>query len=312
MRKLTNMGKLINISENTTFVLCLTSFCGLVFNLVFYKILRNKIINYEDIMVISDKIGIFVAIIFIIFFFFHISAILSLILQLKFFKRESLLRSFSFFVSIISTLMIFGDFALLSDITKEYIHGLEEGIAGEFLVLYLSQGLHLLFIILVILLVILTKKEIHKKVAEEIVLKDESIFINANYIGVLCSISGLGILALSSIFLPLWAISKGIIIITLMVVLPYIIIIIYWLITKVREKIGEWYDEKQYQDITKASLSTLIVSVVLLAVIFAFQYWFNEFNLLNVIWFPLYLFVTILLFSSITLYFSKKDTNIEA
>jgi hypothetical protein len=308
MRKLPNIGKLINISENTTLALCLTSFCGLVFNLVFYEILRNKIINYRDILVISDKIGIYVAIIFIIFFFFHISAILSLILQLKFFKRESLLRSFSFFVSIISTLMIFGDFALLSDITKEYIHGFEEGIAGEFFILYLSQGLHLLFIILVIVLVILTKKEIHKKAAEEIVLKDESIFINANYIGVLCSISGLAILVLSSIFSPLWALRKGIMIITLMVVLPYIMIITYWLITKAREKVGEWYDEKQYQDITKASLITLVASVVLLAVIFALQYWWAEFSLLNVIWFPLYLFLILLLFSSITLYFSKKDT----
>jgi hypothetical protein len=312
MKNETNEGKFISLSENVTLILCLISLCGLIFNLVFYEILRNNIIDSQNILAISGNIEIFVTIIFIVFFIFHISAILSIILQLNFFKRESILRSFTFFVSIISLLMIFGDFALLSDISKEYLYGFMGGIAGEFLVLYFSQGLHLLFIILVVILVIITKKKIYKKASSEIVLKDESIFINANYIGVLCGISGLVILVLLSIFEPVWAIRKGIIIITLMIVLPYIIILIYWFITKAKEKIGEWYDEKQYQDITKASLSTLIVSVVLLAIIFSFQYWFPEFGLLIVIWFPLYLFMIILLFSSITLYFSKKDTDIKA
>jgi len=311
MRKSPNIGKLVNISENATLAFCLISLCGLVFNIVFYEMLRDKINKFKDIIVISDKLEIIAAIIFILFFIFHISAIISLISQLKFFKRESLLRSFSFFISIISLLMIFGDFALLSDISKEYLHGIYEGIAGEFFILYLSQGLHLLFMILVIVLVGLSKKEIRKNPAKKIVLKDESIFINTNYIGILCSISGLLILIILSIFMPLWAIRKGIIILTSMIILPYIIIAVYWLITKVREKIGEWYDEKQYQDITKASLFTLASSVVLLAVIFAFQYWAAGFDLLDVIWFPAYLFTTMLIFSSSTIFLSKKDINME-
>ena len=64
-------------------------------------------------------------------------------------------------------------------------------------------------------------------------------------------------------------------------------------------------------DITKASLFTLALSVVLLAVIFAVQYWAAGFELLDVIWFPVYLFVTILLFSSAIIFLSKKDTNLE-
>jgi len=160
-------------------------------------------------------------------------------------------------------------------------------------------------------LVSLSKKEIRKKPVKEIVLKDESIFINANYIGILCGISGLVILLLLSVFMPVWAIRKGIIIITLMIALPYITITIYWLITKVREKIGEWNDEKQYQDITKASLFTLVFSVALLAVIFAVQYWASRFDLLDVIWFPVYLFAVILLFSSAIIFLSRKDTSME-
>ncbi|MDD5658960.1 MAG: hypothetical protein PHR39_02980 [Actinomycetota bacterium] len=307
MKKKNDMKKLINISENTTLALCLISLCGLVFNIVFYVILRITIINNEDIMIVADKIEVFLAIVFIIFFIFHISAIFSIILQLKFFKRESILRSFSFFVSVISLLMIFGDFALLSDISKEYIGGIKTGIAGEFLILYLSQGLHLLFLVLVIVLTILTKRRIYKKAMEEIVIKDESIFINANYIGVLCSVSGLGLLILLSIYSPLWAIKKGIIAITLMIMLPYIAIAVYWAAVKFKEKAGEWYDEKQYQDLAKASLTTWIVSVILLAVIFAFQYWYSKATILNVIWFPLYLFFSLLIFSSSILYLSKKD-----
>jgi len=303
------MKKLMIISNNATLILCLISIAGFIFTNTFFLMLRNMIINMGDVAGFLDNFSIPVAAAYIIFGFFHLSAILTLILQLNFFKRDNLLRAFLFFVSITSLLMLFGDFALLSDISKEYIFGLP----NEFSILFLSQALHFIFYILTIVLIVQTRKSA-KKIIETVVLKDDSIFINAQYIGILSGISGLVLLAIFSLLylgvykLPLWALKPGIIAISLIAVIPYILIVFYWLIIKLKERISEWYDEKQYTDLTRSSLVALLASVVFLLAVFIIQYIFGNFELLNYTWFPMYFFFTLLLFSSTTLFFNKRKS----
>ena len=301
------MKKLLKISNNTTLVLCSISIAGLIFNNTFYLMLRNIIINMGDVENFIDKFSIPVAGIYLVFGFFHLSAILTLILQLNFFKRDNFLRAFLFFTGTTSLLMLFGDFALMSDITKEYIFGLP----GEFNILFFSQALHFIFYILMIILLVLTRKSVRKK-DEEIVLKDDSIFINAQYIGILSGASGLVLITIFSLLylmvypLPLWALKAGVVVTSLIAVIPYILIVLYWLIIKLKERISEWYDEKQYQDLTKSSLVALLVSIIFLLIVFIMQYIFKNFELLNFIWFPLYFFFILLLFSATTLFFNKR------
>ena len=301
------MKKLMKISNNTTLVLCSISIAGLIFNNTFYLMLRNIIINMGDVENFIDKFSIPVAGIYLVFGFFHLSAILTLILQLNFFKRDNFLRAFLFFTGTTSLLMLFGDFALMSDITKEYIFGLP----GEFNILFFSQALHFIFYILMIILLVLTRKSVRKK-DEEIVLKDDSIFINAQYIGILSGASGLVLITIFSLLylmvypLPLWALKAGVVVTSLIAVIPYILIVLYWLIIKLKERISEWYDEKQYQDLTKSSLVALLVSIIFLLIVFIMQYIFKNFELLNFIWFPLYFFFILLLFSATTLFFNKR------
>jgi len=301
------MKKVINISGKVTFALGILSLCSLIYNLVFYETLRPKVIRFEDISGILDRMEIIAAVAFIIIFFFHISAISTLAFQLKFFKRASLFRSFLFFMAIISLLMVFGDFALLSDIGKEHMAGLET--QGEWVVLYFSQALHFIFIIFLFVLLFLTRKSFLDKFREDIVLKDEAIFINAQYIGIFCGVFGIGVFYAMSALMPLWALRKGIFVISLIAVLPYLLIVIYWLIMKFKEKVGQWYDEKQYQDITKASLTTLIVSIIIMTIIFIAQYFTSDFDFITITWFPFYVFLVLLLFSSSTLYYSKRAAN---
>jgi len=301
------MKQLLKISNNTTLVLCSISIAGLIFNNIFYLMLRNMIINMGDVENFMNQFSIPVTGIYLIFGFFHLSAILTLILQLNFFKRDNFLRAFLFFTSITSLLMLFGDFALMSDISKEYVFGLPV----EFNILFFSQTLHFVFYILMIILLVLTRKSVRKK-DEEIVLKDDSIFINAQYIGILSGVSGLVLITIFSLLylmvypLPLWALKSGVVVTSLIAVIPYILIVFYWLIIKLKERISEWYDEKQYQDLTKSSLVVLLVSIIFLLVVFIMQYIFGNFELLNFIWFPLYFFFILLLFSATTLFFNKS------
>jgi len=304
------MKRLLKISNNTTLVLCSISTAGLIFTNTFFLMLRNMIIYMGDVGSFIDKFSIPVAAIYVIFGFFHLSAIFTLILQLNFFKRDNFLRAFLFFTGTTSLLMLFGDFALLSDISKEYVFGLP----GEFNILFFSQALRFIFYILMIVLLASTRKLVRKG-GEEIVLKDDSIFINAQYIGILSGVSGLILVTTFSLMylavypLPLWAAKAGIVVISLIAIIPYILIVFYWLVIKLKEKISEWYDEKQYQDITKASLVTLTVSIIIMTVIFIIQYFLSTFDFINITWFPFYIILVLLLFSSSALYFSKKAAS---
>jgi len=304
------MKRLMRVSNNTTLVLCSVSIAGLIFANTFYILLRNMITSMGDVETFMNRFSIPIAIVYIIFGFFHLAAIFTLVLELNFFKRDNFLRAFLFFTGIVSLLMVFGDFALMSDISKEYVFGLP----GELNILFFSQVLHLIFCILVIVLLVSSRKSVRKK-SEEIVLKDDSIFINTQYIGILSGISGLALVTIFSTLylrvydLPVWAIKAGIVMSSLMAVIPYILIAIYWLILKLREKTGEWYDEKQYQDITRSSLVALLMSIIFLLIVFIIQYIFGDFELLNFIWFPLYFFFMLLLFSSMTLFFNKRKLS---
>jgi hypothetical protein len=301
------MKKFMKVNHIVAFILGLISIAGLVLTNTLFIMLRSRIINDVDVPAFLDSITLPTAAIYMIFFFFHISALLAIMLQLKFFKRDNFLRAFLFFTGIISLMMLLGDSALMSDISKEYVFGLP----NEFIVLFASQVFHLIFYVLTIILLLMTWKYLRKE--EEVVVKDESIFINTQYIGILSGISGLALVALFSIVytliysVPLWVIKAGIIVMALLAIIPYVLIVIYWLIMKAKVRVNEWYDEKQYQDIAKATLITLPSSVLFMGFIFILQYTISKFEILNFIWFPLFLFFTLLLFSIITLFLNKRD-----
>lgn len=301
------MKRLLKISNNTTLVLCAISLAGLIFTNTFFIILRNMIVGMGDVESFMEEFSIPVTSAYLVFSLFHLSALLTLILQLKFFKRDNFLRAFLFFTGITSLLMLFGDSALASDISKEYIFGIPD----EFYILFISQALHFVFYVLMMVLIISTRKSVGKE-KEEIVLKDDSIFINAQYIGILSGASGLVLISVFSYLystlypLPLWAAKAGILVTSLIAVIPYILIVIYWLIIKLKEKTGEWYDEKQFQDITRASLVTLVSSIIVMTAIFLVQYYVTGSDFIILTWFPFYIFLVLFLFSSSTLYFSKR------
>jgi hypothetical protein len=301
------MKKLMGISEKITLSFLILSIAGFIFNLVLYIRIEIKTVGFDLIDTLIGKTETFAGISFILIVFFHLAAIITIILKLKTAGRESIFLAFVFFTSIISLLMVFGDFALIGDIVKEYKAGLP-GIGSEFALLYLSQLLHLLFYCLVIVFTIMNKraKKCSNLNGAEVPLKDEAVFINAQYIGIFTGTLGLVILASLSIFSPLWAIKKGIVTLCAAMVIPYAAIVIYWLVIKARERVTEWYDEKQFQDVTKAGLISFLSTIIILAIFFVLQNTLTKFPLLNVIWFPLYFFISLLIFSGTIIYMNKR------
>ena len=83
--------------------------------------------------------------------------------------------------------------------------------------------------------------------------------------------------------------------------LPYALTASVWVAERKKERIGEWYDEKQWRDLTLAALVTLVLSVPALAVLLFFP------DLAGVYWFLSYLFIVLFLFSGSALFFGKRD-----
>lgn len=301
------MQNAIGISRKTTAALLVISAAGFIFNSIIYIMLHLKINQGLDIAGLTDRMSVYAGVSTIFLTLFHFAAIATILLTLRVAVKDSVLQSFMFFLSIISLVMIAGDFALCSDIVKEYKAGFTEGLLSEFVILYFSQLIHLIFLVFAVMLIVITaKKSLAANGIKNPALKDEAIFLDVQYVGIFTAIMGLVILIALSLITPFWTIKKGIITLCIVLLLPYIMIVAYWILLKIREKITEWYDEKQLQDVTKASFISMIVSMAILAAFFLIQNLYSSFALMSVIWFPLYFFIIMLVFSSIVLYLNKK------
>jgi hypothetical protein len=305
VKKEEKVKKALKVTGVISIILGFISFCFLINNFMIFEHVRPLTLQFKKLGSDIDKLMIFVGIGFIFTFIFHISSILNLALQLKFFKSPNIVRAFSIFAGVLSILLLVGNLGLLSDIGKESQLGLNT--SGEWIFLYVNHFLHAAFIMLMFGLIISSFQILKKNPPVESAVKDEVVFITAQYIGVFCGV--LGFISLVSYLisgLPFWIVKKAVMPTSVIIVIPYCFIVFYWLIFKLKDKIVNWYDEKQFQDIAKASLTTLIISFPAMSLIYLSKYPDLTENYTTYFWFPFYLFLTLLTFSSSVLYFNRK------
>jgi hypothetical protein len=299
------MKKALKVTGLISIILGFISFCFLINNFMVFEYVRPITMRFVKLGADVDRVMISVGVGFIVIFIFHLFSILNLGLQLKFFKSPNLLRAFSIFAGILSILLLVGNLGLLSDISKESQLGLDT--SGEWIFLYINHIIHAGFIILMFGLIVSYLQVLKKNIRFESAVKDEVVFVTAQYIGILCGTLGLISLAAYLISgLPFWIVKKAVVPTSIIIIMPYCFIVAYWLIFKLKEKIVNWYDEKQFQDIAIASLITLIVSFLAMTLIYMIKYPDLSENYASYFWFPFYLFIILLTFSSSVLYFNKK------
>jgi xanthine/uracil permease len=124
-------------------------------------------------------------------------------------------------------------------------------------------------------------------------------------VGVISGLMGLGLVRMGFIYASGWNPTTHSILGGIVILSPYGLALFYWLITKFQETDRQWFDEKQSQDIGKSALLTLAVITILMILLFAVN--FRQLNgIISMLWLPIYLFSTLLLFSLGNIYFSKK------
>jgi hypothetical protein len=290
------MEKRVKLSSLITLILGFISFSWLIYDSIAFAIISPKIVSLEGLGNLEKTLGALVWMGYLVIFLFHVSAIITLILQLQHHKKPDVLRGVALFLCLLSLFGLMGDYGLINDIGKESQPGGE--IQGEWFILYLVTIFHGIFHLIMFFLLFLSFRDFKKQEKPEFVFKEEILFVTAQFIGIFCGAVGLWT-NFSFLFREIPPNNYGDILpFYLLCVLPYGLTALTWLLIKLREKPADWYDEKQGQDISKASLVTLILSIPGMALLFFVA------HPLGMFWFTHYLFLALFFFSASTLYFN--------
>jgi hypothetical protein len=233
---------------------------------------------------------------YLLFFLFHIPALLTLIFRLQLFRTLDVLQRGAFFLGLLSLFSLIGDYGLLNDIGKETrLTGQPQ---TEWSVLAVVLAVHALFFVLMIVLIFQTFRRLKRESAAETAVRDEVLFLAAQWMGVICGAFGLLVnLSFYARQIP----SRQYIFLLpfyLLLLLPYGLAALVWLVRQRRTKPRDWYDEKQWGDMTRAALATLVLSFPGMAFLLLFR------RPLGMFWFPHFIFLILLLFSGCTLFLS--------
>ncbi|MFC2083621.1 hypothetical protein ACFLS9_01050 [Bacteroidota bacterium] len=283
------MNKNIKNLSIITLVLSIVSFVWIIYD--FYEIS----FHLPSVLDVS-KSGYLVGIGYLIIIAFNITAIIFILVIINVLKELSVLKTTGFVFGVISLLAIGAEKVMWDEIGKEY--GVLGAHMGEVMILYFLLIINASFCIFMFYLTIkvLAVSEVQSM---NIGGKDEKIFSLAQYVGIVSG--GLGILLTFDlinkqildyrfwIYFPFY----------ILFLFPYILVVLYWLSIKMKERIVDWYDEKQLRDILKSSLTTLILSIPGLAILLVIQ------KPISFYWFIYYLFLELLIFSTCTLYFFR-------
>lgn len=294
---MTKKNKLVKV---LSIVLGLASTAFFAFDYFLFSKLRPRMVHFEAISPAEEGLMNWVGVGLLLFLAFCLLSLLQIASYLKNAKKITLFSLFLVGSGVLSLLFIFSDIALLNDIGKQYKHGLAQ---PEWLMLYPIMAFQFITAIVFTYFHLFGFK---KENQVEQVARDSNIFLIVQYVGIICGLMGLSLSSLGFLFPRAWSLSIHTTITSIILLIPYVLVVAYWFLVKLQEKTRQWYDEKQIQDIGKSALLTLTISVLLMTVLFVVNY--NRLNgVISILWLPLYLFSVLFLFSLGNLYFSGKD-----
>jgi len=292
------MKKLEKILRFFSIVVGFASAVFFVADAFIFAQLRPKLVAFETISAAEEGLMNWVGISLVLFLTFCLLSLLRITMYLKYAKKITIFSLFLIVIGVVALLFVFGDLALLSDIGKQYKHGLDQ---PEWLLLFPIMGFQFT--------TILIYTYIHffgfsKDNQVDHVARDSNIFLIVQYVGVVCGLMGTAGSGLRYMF-PMATIPAHMVATLVTLMVPYVLIVGYWSINKLQEKPRQWYDEKQMQDVGKSAFFTLVLSVIFMMVQFTANY-DDLAGVIRMVWFPQTLFLILLFFSLGNLYFTAR------
>jgi hypothetical protein len=187
---------------------------------------------------------------------------------------------------------------LYDEIGREWKSGFPP--PGETSLLYACLGVNALFSLFMIVMALRAGRRTLSP-GDHPTPRDERVFTLAQVLGIVSGVMGL--LLTLVLLVGKWPLGRFWIFVPFygLFMIPYGLAVLYWLSIKRRERLSDWYDEKQIRDMMKASLGTLILSIPGMAALALVP------GPLGFYWLPYYLFLVLTLFSAGTLYCFKRD-----
>ncbi|MBN2557097.1 MAG: hypothetical protein JXA97_14290 [Anaerolineales bacterium] len=276
---------------------------GFLYNFILLILLYPRVSQFKPISTRWEQAGILFGACLFILAVFHALAVLTLVFAaIK--RRETSWRSAgAIVIGVISGILILADIAMLQDIGNQYALGWDS--RGEWIILFISQAFHALFILLALPLLI-TRLRSHQPQVEEPAVKDDTLFQLAHTTGALCGGLGSAACAAAIAFkLPAWIVDQTILSLGTLLLSPYLLVLALWLYLHRKKALIDWVDEKQLQDVSRAALHSLLWVIPTMTVLFVLQTQLPEGNIWALLWFPAYIFLTLTILSTNTLYLSR-------
>ena len=283
---------------NVVFGFVSLAFFGFDF-FVFAK-LRPRMVAFETVSPAEEGLLTWVGVGLLLLLIFYLLSLFRLAQHLKKAQRITPLSIVLLVGGILSFIFVFSDVALLSDIDKQYRHGLTQ---PEWLLVYPIMGGQLITTVAFTYLHLFGFRD-DSQVGH--VARDSNIFLIVQYVGIICGLMGLALASLGFVFSHGWNLHTHTTITSIILLMPYALSVGYWLVTKLQEEHRQWYDEKQLQDVGKSAFLALGLSVVAMTGLFVANY-NNLTGIVSALWLPFYLFLVVFLFSSGNLYFSSRS-----
>jgi len=294
------MKKLAKLLKYITIGLGLTTSVSFVINYFIFARLRPKMVNFEAVSGAEESLINWVGVSLLLFLAFCLLSLFQIAQYLKNAKKINLFSLLLVVSGVLSLLFVFADIALISDIGKQYQHGLAQ---PEWLILYPVMAFQFATALVFTYLHFYGFKKGNqvKHIAQ-----DSNIFLIVQYVGIICGLMGLSSSSLGFLFSRAWSLQIHTTMSSIILLIPYTLVVLYWVLVKFQEKTSQWYDEKQIQDIGKSAFLTLAMSLVFMTGLFIANY--NHLGgVVSILWLPLYLFSVLLFFSLGNLYFTGKD-----
>jgi len=294
------MNARIKMNTGILFIFSIISFASLLY--ILYHVNSNLVRAINIFKADFEAIHYLIGLAHLLILLFHLYAIIYIFVHFRLFQELKLLKTILLFLGVISLFAMGVEKIMVDEIAREYRHGSP---ISELYILNFAYITNMAFSLLMFLFLLKTFKLV---AFEDIRTKyiDEKIFIIAQYLGIVAGITGLLFTLHMIRFVrkeilmdKFWVLIPFYI----MFLIPYALAVLYWFGLKRKQRINDWYDEKQLQDMLKSSFTTLILSVPGLACLLLFQIPHSIF------WIFYYFFLIMLLFSSSTVYYFKiKDT----
>lgn len=268
-----------------TLVLGLFSVSGLLANIFIFQANPEIVVEKSNFQIVP-------AVAYIVAFAFHITAFLFLLSSIRNTEKYRRLKLTALILLIFSIISFLVDKVMIDELADEIRYGFETDI----IMLLVPLIFKVLFSLYILWIIFLGFSEKSNKIEKDEL--DENIFTIAQIIGLVTGFLGI-VLVLSQISnyqgKPLFSIP-----VYLIFLVPYGLVVLYWLLLKFKLKFKQWYDEKQWQDISKSAIITHLISIPGMAVLLFVN------KPLEYFWFPYYLFLTLFIFSGSTFVFYKK------